>query len=83
MADPSRGVQPAAGGPPPESETDIESLVFPKVKKRRKGPYAADDCGGEPPAMFLKGIHEFNEGEFFEQHETPSPTSATCTRVCC
>lgn len=47
-----------------------EALVFPKVKKRRKGPYASDDCGGEPPAMFLKGIHEFNEGEFFEQHET-------------
>ena len=44
--------------------------VFPKVKKRRKGPYAADGCGDEPPAMFLKGIHEFNAGEFFEQHET-------------
>lgn len=62
-----------------ESEVDVtdgpeadapEALVFPKVKKRRKGPYAADDCGGKPPAMFLKGIHEFNEGEFFEQHET-------------
>jgi hypothetical protein len=47
-----------------------EAPVFPKVKKRRKGPYAADECSGTPPAMFLKGIHEFNEGEFFEQHET-------------
>lgn len=64
-----------------ESEVDVtdatddeanapDALVFPKVKKRRKGPYASDECGGEPPAMFLKGIHEFNEGEFFEQHET-------------
>ena len=44
--------------------------TFPKIKKRRKGPYASDDCGGQPPADFLKGIHEFNEGEFFEQHET-------------
>jgi len=47
-----------------------DALVFPKVKKRRRGPYAADDCGSAPPAMFLKGIHEFNDGEFFEQHET-------------
>jgi uncharacterized protein len=44
--------------------------TFPKVRKRRTGPYASDDCGNPPPADFLKGIHEFNEGEFFEQHET-------------
>lgn len=43
---------------------------FPKIRKRRTGPYAADECGGPPPADFLKGIHEFNAGEFFEQHET-------------
>lgn len=43
---------------------------FPKIRKRRQGPYSADDCGGAPPADFLKGIHEFNDGEFFEQHET-------------
>jgi predicted metal-dependent hydrolase len=47
-----------------------EAASFPKIRKRRKGPYAADECGGQPPADFLKGIHEFNEGEFFEQHET-------------
>jgi len=44
--------------------------TFPKIRKRRQGPYAADECGNPPPAEFLKGIHEFNEGEFFEQHET-------------
>jgi predicted metal-dependent hydrolase len=58
---------PVAAG---EATTDPELPVYPKVKKRRKGPYAADACGEPPPAMFLKGIHEFNEGEFFEQHET-------------
>jgi uncharacterized protein len=47
-----------------------EAASFPRIKKRRRGPYAADECGGQPPADFLKGIHEFNEGEFFEQHET-------------
>lgn len=47
-----------------------EAPSFPRIKKRRKGPYAANDCGGQPPADFLKGIHEFNDGEFFEQHET-------------
>jgi len=44
--------------------------TFPRIKKRRQGPYSAADCGGEPPAEFLKGIHELNAGEFFEQHET-------------
>ena len=43
---------------------------FAGAGKRRKGPYAADECGGVPPPDLLKGIHEFNEGEFFEQHET-------------
>jgi predicted metal-dependent hydrolase len=47
-----------------------EAAAFPKIKKRRRGPYVADECGGEPPAAFLKGIHELNEGQFFEQHET-------------
>ena len=47
-----------------------EAPSFPRIKKRRKGPYTADECGGQPPADFLKGIHELNEGEFFEQHET-------------
>jgi len=40
------------------------------ARKRRQGPYDASACGGPPPADLLKGIHEFNEGEFFEQHET-------------
>ena len=43
---------------------------FAGAGKRRKGPYSADECGGSPPPDLLKGIHEFNDGEFFEQHET-------------
>jgi len=43
---------------------------FVGASKRRQGPYDASECGGPPPADLLKGIHEFNEGEFFEQHET-------------
>lgn len=43
---------------------------FVGAKKRRTGPYRADTCGEAPPAELLKGIHEFNTGEFFEQHET-------------
>lgn len=51
-------------------EEPAQPPTFPKIRKRRKGPYAADACGDPPPPDFLKGIHEFNEGEFFEQHET-------------
>ena len=47
-----------------------QAPTFPKVRKRRKGPYSADGCGGVPPRELLEGIHEFNAGEFFEQHET-------------
>ena len=43
---------------------------FVGVKKRRTGPYHTARCGEAPPAELLKGIHEFNDGEFFEQHET-------------
>jgi len=43
---------------------------FVGARKRRKGPYVATECGDPPPPDLLKGIHEFNEGEFFEQHET-------------
>ena len=60
--------QPAESEAAPRTDAP-PSPTFPKIRKRRKGPYAADDCGGPPPE-FLKGIHEFNAGEFFEQHET-------------
>ena len=43
---------------------------FAGAHKRRKGPYSTARCGEAPPADLLKGIHEFNAGEFFEQHET-------------
>ena len=55
----------ATGGP-----ARHERGEFAGASKRRKGPYSADACGGAPPPDLLKGIHEFNEGEFFEQHET-------------
>jgi len=29
-----------------------------------------DECAERPPPLVLKGIEEFNRGEFFEQHET-------------
>ena len=48
----------------------LPTPTFPKIRKRRRGPYVADQCGDPPPPDLLKGIHEFNEGEFFEQHET-------------
>ena len=47
-----------------------ERGAFVGVKKRRTGPYSKASCGEPAPAELLKGIHEFNEGEFFEQHET-------------
>jgi uncharacterized protein len=28
------------------------------------------DCDGEPTPLVMKGIEEFNRGEFYEQHET-------------
>jgi uncharacterized protein len=43
---------------------------FSGTPKRRKGPYSAGRCGEPPPSELLEGIHQFNEGEFFEQHET-------------
>lgn len=30
----------------------------------------AESCAAPPPAELRKAIHEFNAGEFFEQHET-------------
>jgi predicted metal-dependent hydrolase len=29
-----------------------------------------DECAESPPSLVIKGIEEFNRGEFFEQHET-------------
>jgi len=31
---------------------------------------ARADCDGELPPLVMKGIEEFNRGEFYEQHET-------------
>ena len=30
----------------------------------------SDCCDDAPPALLLKGVAQFNRGEFFEQHET-------------
>lgn len=43
---------------------------FSGTSKRRKGPYSAARCGEPPPPELLEGIHQFNAGEFFDQHET-------------
>ena len=56
--------------PPAGGEPSAQTPTFPKIRKRRTGPYAADECDGTPPPEFLKGVHELNAGEFFEQHET-------------
>lgn len=53
-----------------EAPVRHERGEFGGARKRRQGPYDASECGGAPPADLLKGIHEFNAGEFFEQHET-------------
>lgn len=53
-----------------DAADEATAPVFPKIRKRRRGPYLATECGGEPPSAFLEGIHQFNEGELFEQHET-------------
>src|SRR5205823_161234 len=58
------------GAQQPRAVEQAEAAGFPRIRKRRRGPYVADECGAAPPAEFLKGIHEFNAGEFFEQHET-------------
>ena len=43
---------------------------FSGTSKRRQGPYSAARCGQPPPPELLEGIHQFNAGEFFDQHET-------------
>jgi predicted metal-dependent hydrolase len=37
-------------------------------KKAR--PSTSELCGDDPPAGLVRGIEEFNSGQFFEQHET-------------
>jgi len=38
--------------------------------KSRYGPFQTNRCDLPPPDSLLRGIEEFNRGEFFEQHET-------------
>ncbi len=54
----------------PGSDGHGERGEFSGTPKRRKGPYSAEQCGEPALAELIKGIHEFNAGEFFEQHET-------------
>src|SRR6267378_98438 len=54
--------------------------IVDKVRKRaearkRGGPQATGEldpwsCGEIPPDLFYVGLEEFNEGKYFEQHET-------------
>lgn len=40
------------------------------IPKRLRGPYRTTRCAEPPPEALLAGIHQFNQREFFEQHET-------------
>ncbi len=40
------------------------------IRKRPRGSYRRDRCHDPPPPLLLRGIEQFNRGEFFEQHET-------------
>lgn len=40
------------------------------IPKRRNGPYVTSLCSAPAPELLLRGIEQFNRGEFFEQHET-------------
>ncbi len=51
-----------SGGGVPERRTVIP--------KRWHGPYVTDRSTEPPPPELLRGIAQFNRGEFFEQHET-------------
>lgn len=38
--------------------------------RSRYGPFHTDRCDWPPPDLLIRGIEQFNRGEFFEQHET-------------
>jgi uncharacterized protein len=72
-SEPRPGAAPASGadrGSAVESGRHEDRGQFAGARKRRKGPYSAAHCDEPPPPDLLKGIHEFNAGEFFDQHET-------------
>ena len=43
--------------------------VRPRIGKVRRGE-PTSRCAGAPPEALVQGIEQFNNGEFFEQHET-------------
>src|SRR5437588_9027261 len=44
--------------------------AFTVTARSRYGPFHTDLCHGPAPELLLRGIEQFNRGEFFEQHET-------------
>jgi uncharacterized protein len=53
--------------------TDGPTSSHPKLARALERLRLADlssACGNSPPPELMKGIEEFNKGEFFEQHET-------------
>lgn len=42
---------------------------FPKIKKKRKGPFRILGCEEPPPHALIEGVGLINRGEFFEAHE--------------
>jgi predicted metal-dependent hydrolase len=43
---------------------------MPSGETYRYGPFHTDLCGEPAPALLRRGIEQFNQGEYFEQHET-------------
>jgi uncharacterized protein len=56
-----------------EATTRDPRSTHPKLARALERLAAADlsaDCAAPAPPQLVKAIHEFNAGEFFEQHET-------------
>ncbi len=71
MADQALGPDlPLAGSENSEEEAPGGKGARRPTQKRSEGPYSRRRCGEAPPAAFRRAIGEFNQGEFFEQHET-------------
>ncbi len=52
------------------SRRQLEHVKVKATLERLRAGNPRERCRRAPPPELLKGIHEFNEGKFFEQHET-------------
>jgi predicted metal-dependent hydrolase len=53
-----------------EARTTANHPKLVSALERLKSADLVSACAAPPPPELLQGIHEFNAGEFFEQHET-------------